>query len=485
MAGRSVLIQVASSAIPAYVMQSCMLPGKVLEGIDRVNRNFLWGSSENKKKIHWVGWSKVTRPKLDGGLGIQAARGRSTALLAKLNWRFHTEEKAPWARVLRLKYCNHQRLNSRNSNKLSTSRVWKSLKKGEEIFKKGTRWFPGADSNLDFWQDNWAGIGPLRQAIQGPLTLEASRIKVKEVGHFSGWDWDMLQMELPKNIQREILATPIPLAARAEDKLAWKLSAKGDFDLKSAYSLTLSPSSEVPFKGKWIWKLNTLPRIQSFVWQCMHHSISVRECLTARGMDIDNSCPICRNGPESILHALRDCPSARDIWHQLGVPPSDSVFFVANLKDWLVSNCNSKLRQRAGQLPWFQVFLFAIWMIWKNRNHFVFKGTMQYPNVAKEILGRVMEYTYCAYSHTAVKRMMMKSIRWEKPNSGWKKLNTDGSSADSLGLAGGGGVVRDEHGSWVLGFARKFGPVNSFLAELWSLRDGLLLCVDCGPKSKR
>ena len=174
----------------------------------------------------------------------------------------------------------------------------------------------------------------------------------------------------------------------------------------------------MPFRGKWIWKLNTLPRIQSFVWQCIHHSISVRECLTARGMDIDNSCPICRNGPESILHALRDCPSARDIWHQLGVPPSDSVFFVANLKDWLVFNCNSKLRQRAGQLPWFQVFLFAIWMIWKNRNHFVFKGTMQYPNVAKEILGRVMEYTYCAHSHTAAKRMMMKSIRWEKPISG-------------------------------------------------------------------
>ena len=38
-------------------------------------------------------------------------------------------------------------------------------------------------------------------------------------------------------------------------------------------------------------------------------------------------------------------------------------------------------------------------------------------------------------------------------------------------------MVRDEHGSWVLSFARKFGPVNSFLAELWSLRDGLFLCV--------
>ena len=50
MAGRSVLIQAASLTILSYVMQSCMLLGKVLEGIDRVNRSFLWGSSDNHKK---------------------------------------------------------------------------------------------------------------------------------------------------------------------------------------------------------------------------------------------------------------------------------------------------------------------------------------------------------------------------------------------------------------------------------------------------
>ena len=41
MAGRAVLIQASSSAIPAYVIQSNLLPNKVLEGVDRVNRNFL------------------------------------------------------------------------------------------------------------------------------------------------------------------------------------------------------------------------------------------------------------------------------------------------------------------------------------------------------------------------------------------------------------------------------------------------------------
>ena len=85
MAGRAVLIQASSSETPAYIMQSNLLLGKVLEGIDRVNRNFLWGSTENKGKMHWVGWKKVTRPKDEGVLGLQIAKGRNTALLAKLS----------------------------------------------------------------------------------------------------------------------------------------------------------------------------------------------------------------------------------------------------------------------------------------------------------------------------------------------------------------------------------------------------------------
>jgi len=55
LAGRAVLIQASSSSIPSYVMQDTYLPGRILDGIDRVNRNFLWGSSETTRKIHWVG----------------------------------------------------------------------------------------------------------------------------------------------------------------------------------------------------------------------------------------------------------------------------------------------------------------------------------------------------------------------------------------------------------------------------------------------
>ena len=107
MAGRLVLIQASTSAILSYVMQNSILPNKILNGIDRVNRNFLWGSTDQVKKMHWVNWGEVTKPKELGGLGLQSAKGRNTALLAKLNWRFQTEKDSLWAKVLRYKYCMH------------------------------------------------------------------------------------------------------------------------------------------------------------------------------------------------------------------------------------------------------------------------------------------------------------------------------------------------------------------------------------------
>ena len=130
LAGRAILVQASSAAIPSYVMQCDKLPGRILDGIDRVNRNFLWGTTETTKKIHWVGWQKVTRTKEEGRLGLQAAKCRNTALLAKLNWRLHTEREAQWAQVLWQKYHSNKRLNASNPDRLSCSQVWTTIKTG-------------------------------------------------------------------------------------------------------------------------------------------------------------------------------------------------------------------------------------------------------------------------------------------------------------------------------------------------------------------
>lgn len=83
--GRVILAQLVTSTIPNYVMQCTALPPNILQGIDKLNINFIWGSTKNKKKAHLIGWNKITKAKEEGGLSIQAAKSKNTALLAKLN----------------------------------------------------------------------------------------------------------------------------------------------------------------------------------------------------------------------------------------------------------------------------------------------------------------------------------------------------------------------------------------------------------------
>ncbi|XP_019191285.1 PREDICTED: uncharacterized protein LOC109185792 [Ipomoea nil] len=54
-------------------------------------------------------------------------------------------------------------------------------------------------------------------------------------------------------------------------------------------------------------------------------------------------------------------------------------------------------------------------------------------------------------------------------------LNTDGALKTITGLASAGGLIRDDHGRWVMGFATKVGFTDSFSAELWGLREGVRL----------
>lgn len=72
--------------------------------VDKLIRDFLWGSIEERRMLHLVRWSTVTLPKELGGLGLYGLKDRNNALLAKLCWRLASEQEAPWAKMLVAKY---------------------------------------------------------------------------------------------------------------------------------------------------------------------------------------------------------------------------------------------------------------------------------------------------------------------------------------------------------------------------------------------
>ena len=59
-----------------------------------------YGNQQTARKKNALSWKKITKTKNERGLGLQAAKKKNTALLAKLNWRFHQEKDFLWVRVL-------------------------------------------------------------------------------------------------------------------------------------------------------------------------------------------------------------------------------------------------------------------------------------------------------------------------------------------------------------------------------------------------
>ena len=51
-------------------MQCHFLPAKVCDSVDKMMRDFIGGSTEERRRMHLVRWNTVTMPKDLGGLGL-------------------------------------------------------------------------------------------------------------------------------------------------------------------------------------------------------------------------------------------------------------------------------------------------------------------------------------------------------------------------------------------------------------------------------
>ena len=166
-------------------------------------------------------------------------------------------------------------------------------------------------------------IGTIRSLIEGLLNLGESEVCVREVIRDAGWVLDNLSFVFPDHILKVVRATPLRRHSVREDHRSWISSLNGEFDSSNAYLLAINENLETPdFHGKWISKLQTLPKIKMFLWKCLHSSLPVRAVLTHRGISGLGGCDSCIEGEESIIHVLRDCPTAKKFWEEAFCPVS-------------------------------------------------------------------------------------------------------------------------------------------------------------------
>ncbi|KAL8136317.1 hypothetical protein V2J09_002318 [Rumex salicifolius] len=163
MAGRITLCNSVLCSIPVYSMASLKLPTSVCKELNRLNKAFIWGSWEDRRRIHLVKWSEVCKPKKLGGLGVKDMISLNSACCGKLAWRFMKDEEGLWAEILRCKYIRDD-----YSERVDCSAIWRSVKAGlQKVLTQGMIWQLGGGDIIRFWSDVWVGSCPLKDVMIG------------------------------------------------------------------------------------------------------------------------------------------------------------------------------------------------------------------------------------------------------------------------------------------------------------------------------
>lgn len=232
MAGRSTLIQSVNSAIPIHVMQSSYLPENVCDKLDRINRDFLWSTNPELKKLHLVGWDTVTRPKQQGGLRIRTARRTNEALLSKFVWKILNKDNTIWMNLVEAKYLKGARLLDCYPRP-TDSPTWKGILKCTDLIKPYFRWRIGNGEGISFWYDNWLETFRLCDKVEN-INPGDSTLRLCDVLDEDGtWKLDSITTYIQPHIKQQVLDYRIQLS-ESEDSVIWSEEANGKFSCQSA-----------------------------------------------------------------------------------------------------------------------------------------------------------------------------------------------------------------------------------------------------------
>ncbi|KAJ0789762.1 putative RNA-directed DNA polymerase [Helianthus annuus] len=133
-AGRVTLAKSVLGSFPSYFLSLFAAPKCVINKLEKIRRDFVWGFSDSTKKLRWVRWEGLMKSKKNGGLGVGSIKDFNIAMLTKWWWRHNSEPNQLWARVISSIHKNNVVLLI--PLKKSIPGVWNYIGKMESVLDK-------------------------------------------------------------------------------------------------------------------------------------------------------------------------------------------------------------------------------------------------------------------------------------------------------------------------------------------------------------
>ncbi|XP_024171861.1 uncharacterized protein LOC112177844 [Rosa chinensis] len=380
-AGKDILIRVVAQALPSYAMSVFQLTKDFCEDLEHMCARFWWGSTNDKRKIHWKTWNALCNPKEEGGLGFQSLSNFNFVLLAKQAWRVLCNPNSLIARIYKARYFPTETFWTVDLHP-SPSYSWRSIFSTRELLQQSAYWQIGNGVNVNIWSDSWIpnlqnGKPDINEAAlaevdiwrhkwipdtfprcpSSPPREDAPRF-VSELIDPVHRVWDVQTLNLffsPADIDL-ILSIPLSRSVTA-DRVVWHFDKKGMFTTNSAYFVAkdialgavLAPPTPVDPLAK-LWKA---------IW----------------GAKLEDN-----------LHLFFHCPYAQETWNAASI--NMQVPATLTFQEYFLQLAVSFSKDAFAKL------LVIVWAIWKNRNSQLWDNTKQRPSEASMLsLGWLQEFS--------------------------------------------------------------------------------------------
>ncbi|XP_022014453.1 uncharacterized protein LOC110913945 [Helianthus annuus] len=389
------LVENLESRITDWKTKSLSFAGRlqlilIISDLEDKMRRFLWAQRNNIKGKAKVKWSRVCKPKAEGGLGVRRVVDMNNALMVAHIWSLLTLRESLW-----VKWMHAYRIQDRSFWDIplrgNVRWSWRKMLNLRPIIQQHVWVKLGDGSKTLVWFDKWDNVCPLSSFITPRMIRDAGFTRNMTVANMCDqgeWRWPTSWVQrFPALLNLPI----VNLDEAVQDKVLWR-TRSGDLmeycaaivwdDIRLIYD-------EVPWSGI-VWFTQSIPRHSFFMWLLVNRKLKTQDVMSkwsASGNVNFNllCCSLCTAGPDSHDHLFFECSYATQIWN--GVKEKANMGQVRNsldeILDHLVQRSNSKKALHViGKLT----VGAAAYFVWQERNQRLFSNKKRTPAQLIEVI---------------------------------------------------------------------------------------------------
>lgn len=281
---------------------------------------------------------------------------------------------------------------------MQCSWIWKTILKLRPLAEQFIKCIMGNGQKASFWYDDWCFLGPLIKVIgrSGPRQLGVIPLAtVASASSSLGWNIRPARSPRAEQIHIALCSVPLPHLSPAVDYYVWQV----DDQVSEAFSTRLTWDS-LRHHGTthgWedvVWFRGHTPSHAFIMWIAQLDRLPTRTRIASWAHQIDTSCCLCSNYPETRDHIFLHCDFSEQLWtlvlKRLGYRPVlfhtwTALLAWSDLKD---SICPTTLRLLVIQA--------TVYNIWFERNARLHSSPASTPQVTFRKIDRLIRQTIIA-----------------------------------------------------------------------------------------